>query len=195
VAVSDWNLRRERGLSQFHTGHRWINSVLYDIPWRSSRSHWTRYLFGGWQASGILTFSTGNPVRLANIGDTNGIGGNGNVPDATGLSPFDGAGTINNYWNILAFSNRSPELTYRFGNVGRNVLMSPGYAQADVSMLKNIPMPWEGHRIQFRWEAFNVTNHPNWTVPASDVRNAGTFGRIQSARTMREMQFALKYLF
>jgi hypothetical protein len=195
IALSDWNLRRERGLSQFHTGHRWVNSVLYEIPWVTGTSHWTHYLFGDWQASGILTFSTGNPVRLSEIGDTNATGGNGNLPDATGLSPFTGAGTINNYWNLTAFDSRNPELTYRFGNVGRNVLSGPGYAQADVSMLKNISMPWEGHRLQFRWEAFNVTNHPNWNVPASDVRNANTFGRIQSARTMREMQFALKYLF
>lgn len=195
VAVSDWNLRRERGLSQFHTAHRLVNSVLYDIPWFRNSPAFTRAAFAGWQASGIVTFSTGNPLQLSGIGDTNSIGGNGNVPNATGISPFDGAGTINQFWNIAAFDRTNPELTYRFGNVGRNVLIGPGYGQADVSLLKNFTMPWEGHRIQFRWEAFNVTNHPNWNVPASDVRNTGTFGRIQSARTMREMQFALKYLF
>jgi hypothetical protein len=195
IAKWDWDLSAERGLSQFHTAHRLVNSILYDVPWFSGAPPVTRAIFGGWQASGILTFSTGNPVRVGPIGDTNAIGGEGNYPDATGIDPHAGAGTINRFWNIAAFDITNPELRYRFGNVGRHVLISPGYSQADVSMLKNIAMPWEGHRLQFRWEAFNVTNRPNWNVPSSDVRNPSTFGLVTSARTMREMQFGLKYLF
>ena len=53
----------------------------------------------------------------------------------------------------------------------------------------------EGHSLQFRFEAFNAANHPNWNTPGTDARNAATFGRITSARTMRELQFGLKYLF
>jgi hypothetical protein len=195
IAKWDWALRDERGLSQFHTSHRLVNSVLYDIPWFAGAPRFTKSVFGGWQASAILTFSSGNPVRVSNIGDTNAIGGEGNYPDATGIDPHRNAGTLNSYWNIAAFDIANPELRVRFGNVGRHVLIGPGYAQADTSLLKNIAMPWEGHRLQFRWEAFNVTNHPNWNIPATDARNPATFGRIQSARTMREMQFALKYIF
>ena len=195
IAKYDWNLRDERGLSQFHTGHRWVTSLIYDVPWFANAPSFARHVFGGWQAAGILTFSTGNPVRVGVIGDTNAIGGEGNYPDATGLNPHAGAGTIDRFWNIAAFDITSPELRFRFGNVGRNVLIGPGYAQADVSLLKNFSMPWEGHRLQFRWEAFNATNHPNWDIPPADARNATTFGRVQSARSMREMQFALKYLF
>jgi hypothetical protein len=195
IAKWDWDLKAERGLSQFHTGHRMVNSVLYDVPWFQSAPKLTRHIFGGWQSSVILTLSTGNPVRVSAIGDINGIGGEGNYPEATGIDPHAGAGTINRFWNISAFDIANPELRYRFGNVGRNVLIGPGLFQADASLLKNFDMPWEGHRLQFRWEAFNVTNHPNWNVPSSDARNAATFGYVQSARTMREMQVALKYLF
>ena len=195
IAKWDWDLKSERGLSQYHTAHRFVSSVLYQIPWFRNAPTFTRAAFGGWQASGILTLSSGNPVRVAAIGDTNSIGGEGNYPDATGVDPHMGAGTINRFWNIGAFDITNPELRYRFGNVGRHVLIGPGYNQADVSMLKDIRMPVEGHRLQFRWEAFNVANHPNWNVPSSDVRNPSTFGLIQSARTMREMQFGLKYLF
>ncbi|MDX1983298.1 MAG: hypothetical protein SFV51_23710, partial [Bryobacteraceae bacterium] len=77
----------------------------------------------------------------------------------------------------------------------RNTLLGPGYANWDFSMLKDFSMPWEGHRLQFRWEAFNFSNHPNWNVPSPDVRNRNTFGRVLTARTMREMQFALKWIF
>lgn len=195
IAKSDWNLRDERGLSQFHTAHRFVSSVLYEVPVLAGAPRLVKSVFGGWQVSGILTFSTGNPQRVGVIGDTNAIGGEGNYPDATGLSATSGAGTVNNYWNIGAFDITNPELRYRFGNPGRNTLIGPGYGQLDASLLKTILLPLEGHRLQFRWESFNITNHPNWNVPSSDVRNASTFGRVLTARPMREMQFGLKYLF
>jgi hypothetical protein len=195
IAVYDWDLRRERGLSQFHTGHRFVSSILYEVPFFASAPGFAKSIFAGWQLSGIVTFSTGNPVRVATIGDTNAIGGEGNYPNATGISPTEGAGTAQRFWNIAAFENTSPELRYLFGNIGRNVLTGPGYAQLDGSLLKNIKLPFEGHSLQFRWEMFNATNHANWNVPASDVRNPATFGLITTARTMREMQVGLKYLF
>jgi hypothetical protein len=195
IAAWDWNLRPERGLSQFHTGHRWVASLLYDLPFPNGAPRWSRAAFGGWQTSSILTFSTGNPLRVGVIGDNNNIGGEGNYPDATGISPFDNAGTETAFWNIRAFDITNAELRYRFGNTARNTLLGPGYANWDFSMLKDFSLPLEGHRLQFRWEAFNFSNHPNWNVPSSDVRNANTFGRVLTARTMREMQFALKWLF
>jgi hypothetical protein len=195
IAVYDWDLRRERGLSQFHTGHRFVSSVLYEVPFFSGAPRLAKAAFGGWQVSGILTFSTGNPVRVGAIGDTNAIGGEGNYPDATGISPFAGAGTAQKFWNIAAFDITNPELRFRFGNVGRHVLIGPGFGQLDGSVMKNFRLPVEGHTLQFRWEMFNATNHPNWNVPGSDVRNAATFGLITTARTMREMQVGLKYLF
>ena len=145
--------------------------------------------------SSILTVATGNPVRIGGIGDTNNIGGEGNYPDATGVSPNLNAGSADRFWNPGAFDIANPELRFRFGNTGRNTLLGPGFTNLDFSLLKNIALPLEGHRLQFRWEVFNSVNHPNWNVPSTDVRNAAQFGRVISARNMREMQFALKYSF
>ncbi|MEZ5356757.1 MAG: TonB-dependent receptor [Bryobacteraceae bacterium] len=195
IAKWDWNLQDERGLSQFHTGQRLVLSAIYEIPFFADAPRAARAVLGGWQGSGIITAATGNPVRVSAIGDTNNIGGEGNYPDATGISPTTNAGWADRFWNIAAFDISNPELRYRFGNVGRNVLIGPGYSNVDLSLLKNIATPWEGHRLQFRWEVFNGFNHANWNVPASDARNAATFGRVLSARPMRQMQFALKYLF
>lgn len=195
IAKWDWDLKAERGLSQFHTAHRFVASAIYEIPFFAGAPGVAKHVFGGWQASGIFTQSTGNPVRVGVIGDTNNLGGEGNYPDATGISPYADAGWADRFWNIRAFDISSPELRFRFGNSGRNTLLGPGYSNVDLSLLKNVPLKWEGHRIQFRWEVFNSFNHANWNVPSSDVRNAATFGRVLSARNMREMQFALKYLF
>ncbi len=195
IAKWDWNLKDERGLSQFHTAHRVVASAIYEVPFFAGAPRAAREIFGGWQASTIATFSTGNPVRVGVIGDTNNLGGEGNYPDATGLSATGEAGWADRFWNIQAFDISSPELRYRFGNTGRNTLLGPGYANFDFSLLKNVNLPWEGHRVQFRWEVFNGLNHANWSVPSADVRNPATFGRVLSARNMREMQFALKYMF
>lgn len=195
IAKWDWNLGDERGLSQFHTGQRLVASVIYEAPRIAGAPNAVNAVIGGWQISSIFTASTGNPVRVAVIGDTNAIGGEGNYPDATGISPISGAGTTERFWNIEAFDIANPELRYRFGNVGRHVLLGPGYLNWDASLLKNIATPWEGHRLQFRFEAFNAANHANWNVPSADVRNPATFGRVLTARNMRELQFALKYMF
>ena len=194
IAAYDWDLRPERGLSQFHTAHRWVTSLIYDLPRFEQSNRFVRQTLGGWQTSSILTFSTGNPVRVGVIGDTNNLGGEGNYPDATGISPTLNAGTTEQFWNRAAFDITNPELRFRFGNAARNTLIGPGFAQWDFSMMKNFRMPWEGHSMQLRWETFNLTNHANWNFPSVDVRNVA-FGQVLSAREMRQMQFGLKYLF
>jgi hypothetical protein len=54
----------------------------------------------------------------------------------------------------------------------------------------------EQHKVQFRFEAFNFPNHPNWGNPNTNVSSGGNFGRITGTRNnMRNLQFALKYMF
>ena len=100
---------------------------------------------------------------------------------------------MSDFWNIAAFSNADPNLAYRFGNTGRNLLLTPGLAQWDFSMTKATRIR-EGHSFEFRYEAFDFINHPNYNAPSADIQSS-TFGKITSARTMREMQFGFKYIF
>ena len=52
------------------------------------------------------------------------------------------------------------------------------------------------HYLQFRWEAFNALNHPNWANPNVNVNSPASFGNITGTRNnMRQMQLALKYVF
>jgi hypothetical protein len=80
------------------------------------------------------------------------------------------------------------------GNVGRNTLMGPGIISWDFSALKNFRI-LETHELQFRFEAFNLPNHPNWGLPNAS-RLSPAFGTIRGTRTdMRDLQFGLKYIF
>ncbi|MEO8128632.1 MAG: TonB-dependent receptor [Bryobacteraceae bacterium] len=197
-ATDNYNLRREHSLSQFHNGHRFVSSVLYELPFGKGRhflnnNRAANLIVGGWQAGAILTLSDGTPINVGQIGDNLGIG-TPNVPDATGISPIPTNRTPDSFWNPAAFNATNPELLYRFGNTGRNLLTTPGLRQLDLSLMKEIQIR-EGHRVELRFESFNTPNHPNFLSPATDVRTLATFGKITAARTMREMQFGVKYNF
>jgi hypothetical protein len=197
--INSYDLAAERGRSQFHVGQRFVSSALYELPFGRGRmlfgdSRILDAFIGGWQLGGILTLSGGTPLNVGAIGDSAAVGGLGNSIHATGISPIPEQQTVNQFWNIAAFDPNHPSLSYQAGNVGSRVLTSPGFRQLDASLTKYFTIR-EGHSLQFRWEAFNATNHPNWNAPSTDARNAATFGRIVSARTMREMQLALKYIF
>ncbi|HYR84795.1 MAG TPA: hypothetical protein VE422_12015 [Terriglobia bacterium] len=72
--------------------------------------------------------------------------------------------------------------------------MTPGVIQWDFSTHKDFRIA-ENHTVQFRFEAFNLPNHPNWGNPDGS-RSSTSFGKIRTTRTnMRELQVALKYLF
>src|SRR5207248_10129546 len=85
-------------------------------------------------------------------------------------------------------------LYYTVGNVGMNTLRSPGTRQWDFSAAKTFRIT-ERHNVQFRFESFNMSNHPNWNTPSSSTFTPQTYGVITSAKTMRQLQFALKYSF
>jgi hypothetical protein len=197
--TNSYDLAAERGLSQFHVGRRFAGSAVYELPFGRGRTFASEpgivsAIIGGWQIGGILTLADGAPTNVGNIGDSFAVGGLGNVPHATGVSPIPSNRSPDNFWNVASFDATNPNLSYLAGNAGRNVLFKPGTRQLDASLTRNIQVR-EGHTLQFRWESFNATNHPNWNTPSTDARNAATFGKVTSARTMREMQFALKYLF
>ncbi|MEZ5356346.1 MAG: TonB-dependent receptor [Bryobacteraceae bacterium] len=195
---NSYDLQAERGLSQFHTGRRFVSSFLWEIPFGKGRrwlsdSRAADAIIGGWQLGSILTFSDGTPVNVGSIGDRANVGVE-NWPDATGISPVPANQTAQQFWNIAAFDTTNPDLGYRNGSVGRNILFSPGFRNWDFSLMKNFYVN-ERMRFEFRYESFNFSNHPNWNGPASNARNAPTFGVVNSARTMRQNQFALKFLF
>ncbi|MCP5113032.1 MAG: TonB-dependent receptor [bacterium] len=192
-AAFAYDLANERALSQFHTPHRLVGSILWEIPVGRNQVGARGKILGGWQLGSILTFSAGTPLSVGRIGDRNNTGA-GTRPDATGISPFPDNPTPEKLWNIEAFSDKSPELLVREGTAGRGVLRRPGVSQWDFSVTKNTRIT-ESQTLQFRFEAFNFTNHPNWNPGGRNPRSAATFGKVTSARTMRELQLGLKYIF
>jgi hypothetical protein len=196
--VNSYNLRAERGLSQFDVRRRFVASYVYELPFGPGKP-WATHgvlgaIAGGWQLGGIVTLADGTPINVAQLGDTAGLNTLGNQPDATGISPIPDNRSTQQFWNIASINVTNPDLSWRPGNMGRNTLFRPGTRQADLSLARNIKL-YENHTLNFRMETFNATNHPNWNAPSSDARSPSTFGVITSAKTMRQLQFGLKYVF
>ncbi len=142
--------------------------------------------------SSILTWQTGFPLTVTYGNDQSNTGAGFDRPNATGISPNDIAQrNTGKYFNTAAFVVQ-PFGTY--GNVGRNTLIGPGIFSMDASILKNFNFT-ERTYLQFRFEAFNLPNHPNWGNPNTNPFSSG-FGSIGGTRTnMRQLQLALKFVF
>ncbi|MCC7176195.1 MAG: carboxypeptidase regulatory-like domain-containing protein [Bryobacterales bacterium] len=195
---NSYNLRSMYGPSQFHMPHRFVSSYVYDLPVGPGQRYVNEgvmsHIIGGWQVGGILTLAYGTAIQGSSLGDTAGLGTLMNVPFVTGVSPIPQNRTSNNYWNADAFDFSNPDLGWSVGNQGRNTLFTPGQRNFDASLARIIRIR-EGHSLNFRFEAFNAPNHPNWNTPPNDPRTKATFGIVTSAKTMRQLQFALKYSF
>lgn len=170
---------------------------------------------GGWQIGGIFRWNSGRPYT--NLTDLSGWATNWNLRSAAvrtraiKSSPTRGgngkqANFFSNLDQLLA-SVRPP----RPGETGdRNVFRGTGFSVLDLNLGKSFRMPWsENHKLQFRWEVFNVFNHQHlnedslgafsFTPGIQGVQDAeltpgtGEYGGIQGIA--RRMQFFIRYSF
>ena len=190
------DLTRERGNNPTDQRHRFVGSVVYELPWgRGKRfgSGWgglADALLGGWSAGTILTFSSGTPATPTVRGNPSNIGG-GDRPNvvsgqAVDVSNQDPAG----WWNSGAFA---PNATHTFGDAGKGILRGPGRAQWDFSAYKQFRFT-EKYTAQFRLEGFNFTNTPQFSFPNVQVGNRA-YGVISGADRPRNLQIGLKFIF
>jgi hypothetical protein len=191
-------MRCERGLSTFDTRHRFVTSVLYDLPFGKGRAMnidnaVLNAVAGGWQIGSIVTVSTGFPLTVTSGRDQSNTGAGFDRPNYNaGIDPNLSNHDPARWYNLAAYTVQ-PFGT--FGNVGRNTLISPSILSWDFSTLKNFRIA-ESHQLQFRFEAFNFPNHPNWGNPNTNAGDTAGFGVIGGTRTnMRNLQLALKYIF
>lgn len=195
---NNYDVQAERALSGFHAAHRFVGSTLYELPFGKGKRLLNQggiadVLLGGWQVSSIVTLQSGNPMNVRVGGDQSNTGSFAGRMNATGQPTQLARGVRNTdrWFNKAAYALQ-PFGT--LGNSGRNPVILPGVIHWDFSTQKNFRVV-EGQQLQFRFEAFNFANHPNWGNPGFELLSSD-FGVIRSTRTnMRELQFGLKYVF
>ena len=158
----------ERGNSNFDVRQRFVAAISYNVPNFSKR--YPR-LGDGWQLNTVITLRTGSPFHVNFFDDYNGTGEFFPRPDLVG-NPYSGTSTPNNFLNLSAFKvpctldagGACIPSTFHFGNLGRNSLIGPGYANVDFSVLKTTKIT-DRVSLQLRVEVFNIFNRPNFSSP------------------------------
>jgi hypothetical protein len=210
--------------------HTFNLNGIYQLPFGKGKAFLNRggavdKIFGGWEISGLMQWTSGAPISFIDTrGTLNRTGRSGRQTPNTSLSNdelralsgiFEENGTI--YFinpsviNLTtgrasegfgttpfagqAFFNTNPGET---GNMARNLIDGPGYFNIDAALLKNIRFG-ERMRLQIRTEAFNLLNNVNYTFgTAGEQRQAitsSTFGQVTDTTAPRRIQFALRFEF
>jgi hypothetical protein len=177
-----------RGPSGFDVKHRFVLSWVWALPFGEGHAiadgGFLKPILENWQFSGIVTLSTGRPFSVfLNTGVNNGAP---SWPDRIGDGKLDSP-TPDLWFDPTAFRAPTPNT---YGTSGRGVLYAPGTQTVDVSLSRVFPI--KAFRLQFRADAFNLFNTPQFGFPNANI-GSPTVGRITSTiADNRSMQFALK---
>jgi hypothetical protein len=184
------NRRLDRALAPQDISQRLVLNYVYELPFLK-QNRW----LGGWSVTGITTLQTGRPLALNTAtNNTNSFGG-GSRPNNNGQSAAlpDSERTLERWFDTSVFSQPEP---FTFGNTGRTLpdVREPGLVNFDFSAIKDFLLT-ERARLQFRAEAFNIFNTPQFGRPGTVFGNP-QFGVINSqANSPRQIQLGLKIIF
>jgi hypothetical protein len=199
----DWN--NDKGNCSFDLRHNISANAVYVLPFKGNR--WKE----GWQLTAVQSWHTGVPFSLGE-GDQADLGNNfdNERPNYVAGCNVYANQSVHQWYNPACFTASAYGT---IGNLGRNVLVGPGYVDTDLGILKSTRIN-ERFNLQFRAELFNLFNHPNFSFPSTTVISAGsintnyqatpsaTAGQITSlvgsgglTNVARQTQFSLKLLF
>jgi hypothetical protein len=195
-----------RGNSEFDITHSISADAIYNLPigrgkWIGRNvSRWVNQIIGGWEFSDLTSWHTGSPFNpltgvetTSLLADSLGVF-NGNRAALTTQIHQNPDGAVQLFAKqasaLGAFRN---PLGQQVGN--RNILRGPHFSNWDMALVKNFNLLSEQYKLQFRAEAYNAFNHPNFALPIPSV-NSPQFGVISTtAASPRAMQLALRFDF
>jgi hypothetical protein len=196
--------------SEYDARHMAVITYQYDIPIFKDQSKLTGKLLGGWQLSGTIQFQTGAPCGIGTNNDFAGV-------SSTDLGSF-GCGSQGQFWVLNGF----PQITGQFApGLGANAsspkyftanvtqptagtfnleggvrdsVYQPGFQDWNAMLFKKFAIN-ERNSFEFRAEAYDFINHPNWSTPQLNP-TSGTFGEVTSKTGLaRNLQLSLRYSF
>ncbi len=201
---NNFDFKGEKSLSAEDVTHRLVTGWVYDLPigkgkrYAAGVNSAVNKIVGGWEVSGVMTYSTGFPLgQLFVTPDNTGSFGGSNRSDLIGnpcLSTGRPRGDRIDHWvNDKAFAFPAPFL---FGSSPRTLpsCRMDGAKNFDISIIKQIPIT-ERFGIEFRTELFNAFNRPQFMQPNMTL-GSGQFGQVTTQENLpRVIQFGLKLRF
>ena len=184
------NRRFDRGNCEVDRRHIFNLTAVAQTPQFANSA--LRRVVSGWRLSGIYRASSGSPLTILSGVDRALNGISNQRPDQILASTYDDTSgrPLTRYLNPSAFA--LPAVGSN-GNMGPRNVQGPGTWQFDMSLSRTVQVR-ENQRLEFRAEAYNVTNSFRPQNPSVNL-NQNTFGQIRTSYDPRIMQFALKYVF
>ncbi len=203
VIQNSYDIRGDRGLSDFDARNRFVLNGVYELPFRGNR------LKEGWEFALIETLQSGNPLNL-HISNTSFAGLAVLRPDLVGLPVIGYAPATNGSASVVTYiqnpsafvaQGTTPGTTLGFGNLGRNAIIGPGFGNLDFALIKNTHIT-ERFNLQIKIDAFDILNQANFTNPVLTV-GSSTFGLITGGTrfpagdggTSRQLQLSMRLSF
>ena len=197
-----YDLEGEWAVASFDARHVFSANATWELP--AFRNH---AVLGGWQLNGIVSLHTGYPFSPSIQTPNWSRSGNTstNAEDRPSVKPGTDPGKIitgdPNHWFDASAFELQPQGT--IGSTPRNFLRGPGFANVDMSLVKNQALAGST-RLQFRLEVFNVLNRANFAVPTRAVFAGATQNEaplatagqvLRTVNSSRQVQLGIKVLF
>jgi hypothetical protein len=186
----------ERGLSSFDIPQNLTASTGYELPlgkgkrFLSNANRFTNGVLGGWQLQGIVVLRSGRPFTPTISRDVANVGIGGQRPNRIASGKLDNP-TIAQWFDKTAFTIPA---NFTYGNSGVDILREDRFKNLDLSLFKQFRIGDRG-QLQFRAEAFNLTNSPSFSAPGTNVDVASGGVVTSTISTPRNVQFGLKLNF
>jgi hypothetical protein len=201
------DIRNEKALGSYNQPVNNTTTFVWEVPygkgrrWGSGLNPLVNAVLGGWRLTGINTMTSGQPINISYAAPAAFQVSTAPTyrPNYVGGDIYSPERSVTNYFNrnaVSAPSVATPNDPSRpFGNLGRNVARTEAIFNFDGGAHKDFNLPWEGMRVEFRAEFFNLFNTTNLGSAQGNVlaNNYGTITGLSSPA--RQIQFALKLVF
>ncbi len=213
--ANPYNTHNDYGVAENDIANRFALSVNYQFQYGKNWHGIEKQALAGWEVNSIVVWQSGKPITIINGGSGGstsdqlagdpGVYGNRATPINNGgndrpniVGDARGPQTLGEWFNTAAFQ---PQPLGTIGNEVRNSLFGPRFRHVDLSLFKDFPVT-ERVTLQFRAEAFDVSNTPNYYIPNNNPSNlqlgSSNFGQVTNFDpnyVPRQFQFALKAQF
>ncbi len=181
-----------------------VVNYVYDLPKLSKLKDnaFIRIVGDGWSLSGISQFVSGTPAAISftTVQGTDLTGGGDGQRVMVVGDPNANGSTFNAWFNPAAFALPPGNSS---GNASKNSVRNPGVNNNDMVAAKRFSFKSEQRYIQFRWEAYNVFNHTQYSAIntaakydlTTGAQTNAAFGQVTATRTPRIMQGVLRFVF
>jgi hypothetical protein len=199
----------EMGNGAFGVRHNLTADFVYALPIGRGKpllgnAHgWANGVVSGWQVSGILEAHTGFPYSVGSGTDTYGntVGWMQRPNWVAGCDPYNVPGGLHYPDRSVNINCFTMPAQGTFGNLGRNTLFGPGVHNLDFALARKVKIKEKG-TLEFRAEAFNISNTPMFNNPSPSLASPSSFEGITSTvggnatfGGQRQIELMLKYLF